>query len=461
MVFLKLFKISLLRRSRRQFFTLVIPFLFSLFVILFVLSVQFDYFKPYYLIDYPSYKFIITDTQQSKSQHICSPFLANTSDLKIKIDNDFYPKLIPIFQNRSLNFTCLNSSPRIKTILLWNKFTGDPIIPIDPNNSMNILKRTNCPVTNCDITLDKSRLNTSDMILFHMRSRIDEFPKIRFSHQKWVYLIYESQQHCPMCSKLDGLFNLSATFRSDSDITNIYLTDSRLKWVENNPNFNEKNYDPDVKKGFAAILISSCSDNLKRLKIIKELRRFINVDIYGKCSDQNLKCPSQGDCREYLANNYKFFLAFENSICSEYITEKFFNTLNYNTLPVVLGGGDYSKYMPKSSFINMLDFSNLEELGMYMNYLSSNKTAYLEYFKARQYLSTVLDNPKHSNFCEMCIRLQLEEFTGIEHKIFRNHAERMGMPENCKAIRFKKINNKNFMELVSSPDYVKMKFYES
>ena len=42
-----------------------------------------------------------------------------------------------------------------------------------------------------------------------------------------------------------------------------------------------------------------------------------------------------------INNNYYFYLAFENSLCDEYITEKFFRTLNYNTVPVVMGGPRY------------------------------------------------------------------------------------------------------------------------
>ena len=34
-----------------------------------------------------------------------------------------------------------------------------------------------------------------------------------------------------------------------------------------------------------------------------------------------------------MNNTYKFYLAFENSICPDYVTEKFFNILQYNVIP--------------------------------------------------------------------------------------------------------------------------------
>jgi hypothetical protein len=50
--------------------------------------------------------------------------------------------------------------------------------------------------------------------------------------------------------------------------------------------------------------------------------RYIPVDIYGKCS--NLSCARDGRCWQMLGQKYKFYLAFENSNCKDYITEKLF-----------------------------------------------------------------------------------------------------------------------------------------
>lgn len=78
----------------------------------------------------------------------------------------------------------------------------------------------------------------------------------------------------------------------------------------------------------------------------------MNVTIYGWNTDCNEKpCPKnftngpKGDCKAILAKEHKFFFAFENSICKEYISEKFFGILHYNTVPVVFGDGNYQDHV--------------------------------------------------------------------------------------------------------------------
>ena len=68
---------------------------------------------------------------------------------------------------------------------------------------------------------------------------------------------------------------------------------------------------------------------------------------------------------------YRFYISFENAICKDYITEKTFNALRctnnrnkqtnknlsrLNTIPIVLGGVNYTAELPPNSFINAAQF---------------------------------------------------------------------------------------------------------
>lgn len=67
-------------------------------------------------------------------------------------------------------------------------------------------------------------------------------------------------------------------------------------------------------------------------------------------------------------------------------TEKFSQTLKFNIIPVVLGYANYSDYLPKSTYIDALDFGSPKTLAEYMIYLAHNKTAYNSYFAWKQYM---------------------------------------------------------------------------
>ena len=108
--------------------------------------------------------------------------------------------------------------------------------------------------------------------------------------------------------------------------------------------------------------------------------RHISVDVYGKgrCSDPGLKCDKgEGDqCLQMLNTSYKvsdevhcpvcresllyfqFYLSLENSLCADYVTEKFWKVLPYNVIPVVLNGANMSNFAPRNSYIDFKDFNN-------------------------------------------------------------------------------------------------------
>ena len=116
-----------------------------------------------------------------------------------------------------------------------------------------------------------------------------------------------------------------------------------------------------------------------RLNLIKEHQKYINIDIYGKCG---LTCPEHTDCRAYLSKFYNFFFVFENSICTDYVTEKLFDTLKYSIIPIVVGTKDvdFSFWVPKSGYINAQDYKDPQDLANYLKELDNDQKAFNKYF---------------------------------------------------------------------------------
>jgi hypothetical protein len=110
---------------------------------------------------------------------------------------------------------------------------------------------------------------------------------------------------------------------------------------------------------------------------------------------------------EKIESEYKFYLAFENSICTDYISEKFFYTLRYNIVPIVFGGANYEEIAPPHSYIDTRNFQSPKELALYILNLNSNDTLYYEYFKWKRefYVDAGIHNMSRQGFCELCSKL--------------------------------------------------------
>jgi len=81
-----------------------------------------------------------------------------------------------------------------------------------------------------------------------------------------------------------------------------------------------------------AWFVSHCVTPNRREDYVKELSKYIPVDIYGKCG--NLTCSNRNHCKEMIRRDYKFYIAFENSLCTDYVTEKLAIALIYDAVPV-------------------------------------------------------------------------------------------------------------------------------
>lgn len=78
------------------------------------------------------------------------------------------------------------------------------------------------------------------------------------------------------------------------------------------------------KTKIAVWFVSNCRSKSGREKYVEELKKYIDVDIYGQCGNKH--CAKDEDCfRTIVEPNYYFYLSFENSLCEDYVTEKFYN----------------------------------------------------------------------------------------------------------------------------------------
>ena len=88
-------------------------------------------------------------------------------------------------------------------------------------------------------------------------------------------------------------------------------------------------------------------------------------------------------CFDLVNKEYKFYLSLENDICNDYVTEKAFNALKLNTIPILLSGAQINSTLPPHSVIDALMLEP-EELADYLYSLLRNPQRYLSYFQWRE-----------------------------------------------------------------------------
>lgn len=131
-----------------------------------------------------------------------------------------------------------------------------------------------------------------------------------------------------------------------------------------------------------AWFVSNCQASNGRHYMVRQLQRFIPVDIYGDCRyNRNRDWPLDADGNKIdhvaLASRYKFYLAIENTNCDDYVTEKLERALASGAVPVVDGPVDYSRYTPApGALIQYNDFGSPRALAAYLLQLDQDDEAY-------------------------------------------------------------------------------------
>ena len=280
--------------------------------------------------------------------------------------NDYGPNDKLIMKRDRYNDTPVSE---LKTILFWNDAYGNR--DYDIGHGREPFYRFKCPETRCIATADRKFLPSVDQfdaVLIHQRG-IDwkDMPVKRSPKQRWIHWVMESAQYIAMdITTLNGKFNWTMTYKRNSDF---YLPYATIHKVKEHPEgeeldryikaFGKKNAEKFArgrKELKAAWFVSHCATQGRREKMAKAMSKMMTVDIYGKCGKKQCSRKNETECYVKAEGEYKFYLSFENSICDDYVTEKFFNILKYDMIPVVFGGTDYSAIAPKKSYINALDF---------------------------------------------------------------------------------------------------------
>lgn len=220
---------------------------------------------------------------------------------------------------------------RTLLLLVYNEFFGNKKwINVDDDCSVPRTRKTPCRKDKFEVTYDKGRFYDSDFVLIHAASNLpsiehlNEIWKQKPFGQLWIYFLMESPITSPDTSRFNGMFDLTFSYRTDSEFWFPYGT------YEEIPFMNLSQHDFSIGKDKLVIWpVSNCRPPIRKL-LVHELQKYITVDVYGRCSEQfgeARDCPRHTESCRIVTRHYKFLLAFENALCEDYITEKYWGHL--------------------------------------------------------------------------------------------------------------------------------------
>jgi hypothetical protein len=214
----------------------------------------------------------------------------------------------------------------------------------------------------------------------------------------------------------DGVFNLTATYMPESDV---YMPYNAYTARRNSGEFDPLTRVNTTRPNLVLWYVSNChtTQTQWRQRYALELEKHVKIHTFGQCGhpdpcENTANSDDRRSCAQHTMQGYKFYLAFENSLCRHYISEKFWDALKYGIVPIVLGSPqeDVERAAPPDSFLHVDNFTSPAELADYLLYLDSHPLAYNKYYKWRERFEIAIPfaESKTCKLCEMAHRNEAE-----------------------------------------------------
>lgn len=233
------------------------------------------------------------------------------------------------------------------------------------------------------ITTDHARLGDADAVVFHLPT-LQPITALTKPHgQVWVLWSMESVINYPALADpaLLAFFDIVMSYARSADVWVPYLPERKV-WEDA-----VRRAVPDKTEVAPAVLFQSSAINRSgRLGYAAELMKTLRVDSYGKVlTTRTLPAPDSGGATKLATiGRYKFCLALENSICDDYVTEKFFEPLLAGAVPVYLGARNVDAFAPgENCYIDVRHFAGPAQLADHLNALDRDPLAYQHYLAWR------------------------------------------------------------------------------
>ena len=248
---------------------------------------------------------------------------------------------------------------------------------------------------------------SGDAVLFQLQHlRRMGHPPVKHNGQVFVGVSKEPYiSRSKFLKNFEYVFNWTMTFRKDSEI--FYPYGRIKKRIGKAP---AKNYSDIYRKKKKGIVwfVSHCITKSKREDYAKELGKYIDIDIIGKCGSDI--CGRYDDCTEKIAEEYFFRFNVENSFHTDYVSEKLFENFPKDMIQIVGGSADYDSLVPPKTVIDINRFDSPADLADYLKLLMTSEVHFTNILKRKdEYYAESYADQIQGAYCELCDKLHEPE----------------------------------------------------
>ncbi|XP_054468678.1 alpha-(1,3)-fucosyltransferase 7 [Anoplopoma fimbria] len=279
-------------------------------------------------------------------------------------------------------------------------------------------------IPHCRLVDQRSLFPSADVVVFHngelvMKRQVLPLDLPRPQGQRWAWMSLEAPVYNGNLLQYANIFNMTITYRRDADIT--------IPYGELLPREVEDHLVEEVplnKSSLVCWVVSNYRSLHRRSQVYKELNAIVPVKVYGRWTKRRLSSKA---LLPTISRCY-FYLAIENTVAKDYVTEKLWrNAFQGGAVPVVLGPSldDYKAVAPPNSFIHVDEFASVKDLGKYLQDLAADKKRYSEYFTWKNQWKVKLYTDWRERLCKICSQYnslpQEKVYTNLEAWVNANN----------------------------------------
>ncbi len=248
----------------------------------------------------------------------------------------------------------------------------------------------------------------ADIILWHVHTQME--PKNLKNSQVLIAIGVEASRELDRFN--NPRVNYTSSFRFNSDIVYPYVNNLMYENFEKESVPDENTFN---QMKLAVFINSNCVGF--RNQFVKNLMELIPIESRGICLNNAPRLPGGWPTvGQNIKNQYKFYIAMENTNKPYYVSEKFYTGYLANAVPIYYGAKEADIFAPKESFIRIESLESYEQIAQEILKISKNYTLWKEMYESRRqsfpYKTQIIDwvlNTRHlndthttGNLCRFC-----------------------------------------------------------